>query len=81
MKLAKNEFLSHKGGMWEVLKIALPLVLAASSHAVNLLADRIMLSHYSDEAVAASMAAGLTSFTLSCFFLGVIGYTGTFVAQ
>ena len=81
MKLAKNEFLSHKGGMWEVLKIALPLVLAASSHAVNLLADRLMLSHYSDEAVAASMAAGLTSFTLSCFFLGVIGYTGTFVAQ
>jgi len=67
--------------MWEMLKIAFPLVLAASAHAVNLLADRIMLDHYSSAAVAGSMAAGLTSFTLSCFFLGIIGYTGTFVAQ
>ena len=33
--------------MWEILKIALPLVLASSAHAVNLLADRIMLEHYS----------------------------------
>ena len=81
MKLQKNQFLSHQGGMWEVLKIALPLILASSAHAVNLLADRIMLDHYSSEAVAGSMAAGLTSFTLSCFFLGIIGYTGTFVAQ
>jgi len=81
MKLQKNQFLTHKGGMWEVLKIAFPLVLAASAHAVNLLADRIMLDHYSSAAVAGSMAAGLTSFTLSCFFLGIIGYTGTFVAQ
>ena len=59
MKLQKNQFLSHKGGMWEVLKIALPLILASSAHAVNLLADRIMLDHYSSEAVAGSMAAGL----------------------
>ena len=81
MKLQKNKFLSHRGGMWEVLKIALPLILASSAHAVNLLADRIMLDHYSDAAVAGAMAAGLTSFTLSCFFLGIIGYTGTFVAQ
>ena len=81
MKLDKNTFLSHQGSMWEILKIALPLVLASSAHAVNLLADRIMLEHYSAEAVAGSMAAGLTSFTLSCFFLGIIGYTGTFVAQ
>ena len=81
MKKQKNEFLEHNGGMWEVLKIAFPLILAASAHAVNLLSDRIMLDFYSDEAVAGSMAAGLTSFTLSCFFLGIIGYTGTFVAQ
>ena len=45
MKLDKNAFLSHRGGMWEILKIALPLVLASSAHAVNLLADRIMLEH------------------------------------
>ena len=27
MKIAKNKFLSNKGGMWKVLKIALPLIL------------------------------------------------------
>ena len=81
MKIQKNSFLSHKGGMLEVLKIAFPLILASSAHAVNLLADRIMLAKYSDDAVAGSMAAGLTAFTLACFFLGVIGYSGTFVAQ
>ena len=68
MKLLKNEFLSNRGSISEVLKIALPLILASSAHAVNLLADRIMLDHYSDAAVAGSMAAGVTSFTLSCFF-------------
>lgn len=81
MKIARNKFLTHNGGMGEVLKIALPLVLASSAHAINLLSDRIMLDYYSDTAVAGSMSGGLTSFTLSCFFLGIINYTGTFVAQ
>lgn len=81
MKRSNNEFLNHEGRIRDVLKIAFPLVLAASAHALNLLSDRIMLSRYSEEAIAGSMAAGLTAFALSCFFLGIIGYTGTFVAQ
>lgn len=81
MKISKNEFLHNDGGILDVLKIALPLIIASSAHAVNLLADRIMLEHYSTVAVAGCMASGVTSFTLSCFLLGIIGYTGTFVAQ
>lgn len=81
MKIQKNQFLSTEGGLFEVLRIALPLIMGAAAHALNLLADRVMLSHYSEEAVAASLTGGLTGFTIACFFLGTIGFTGSFVAQ
>ena len=45
----------RNGGIGEVLKIALPLVAATSCHAVNTLIDRIMLSHYSQNAMAAAL--------------------------
>lgn len=73
--------MTSSGGFLEILRIALPLICAASSQAVNLYVDRAMLSHYSHEALGASFAGGLTNFTIVCVFVGLIGYTGTFVAQ
>lgn len=81
MKIAKNEYMSSTGGFLDILKIAFPLICAASSQAVNLYVDRAMLSHYSHEALGASFAGGLTNFTIVCVFVGLVGYTGTFVAQ
>lgn len=69
------------GGIRHVLRVAVPLVLASSSTAVKIFIDRTMLSHYSDVAFSASFSAGITNFTLGCFFLGIVMYTGTFVAQ
>lgn len=69
------------GNVGEVLKIALPLVLASAGHTVNLFADRVMLARYSQEAVAAAFPAGLTAFTAACLFFGTIGYVNAFVAQ
>ena len=69
------------GGLYQMVGIAFPLVLASAGHAINLFADRVMLARYSQEAVSAAFPAGLTSFTLSCFFFGVIGYVNSFVAQ
>lgn len=69
------------GGFLEVFRIALPLILSNSCHAVNMFTDRLMLAHFSKEAVAAAFTGGLTNFTISCIFVGTIGYTGTFVAQ
>ena len=69
------------GSVGEVLKIALPLVVATSCHAVNNMVDRIMLSHYSQNAMAAALPAGSTSFSFSCLFFGLVAYTGSFVAQ
>ncbi len=69
------------GSFAEVFRIALPLILSNSCHAVNMFTDRLMLTHFSREAVAAAFTGGLTNFTISCIFVGTIGYTGTFVAQ
>lgn len=81
MKIPKNSYKLRSGGFLEVLKVALPLILSHSCHAVNMFVDRLMLAQHSQEAVAASFTGGLTNFTLSCLFVGTVGYTGTFVAQ
>jgi len=64
-----------------VVRVAFPLVMATSGHALRLFADRVMLSHFSEDAIGASMPAGLTCFTFMSFFIGMAGYTNTFVAQ
>lgn len=69
------------GGMRDVLRIALPLVIASAGHAIRLASDRIMLSDVSTESLAASMPAGLGSFVIMSFFMGMAGYANTFVAQ
>lgn len=72
---------SVRGNVWEVLKIALPLILASAGHSINLFTDRLMLQHYSEDAMAAAFPAGLTSFALVCYFVGTVGYGNAFVAQ
>lgn len=81
MKLYKSDFLSNDGSLLNVLRVALPLILSSSCHAVNMFMDRLMLTRYSQPSAAAAMTSGLTSFTLQCFFVGAVGYAGTFVAQ
>lgn len=69
------------GSIREVLKIALPMVIANSAYTVMQFSDRIFLARYSDIAIQAAMPAGLLSFSLICLFLATAGYSGTFVAQ
>jgi len=69
------------GDLRQVLRVAFPLIMASSGHALRLFADRVMLAQYSQTAIAAAMPAGLASFCLMCFFIGTAGYAGTFVAQ
>ena len=81
MDVKKSDFLTNNGGLLAVLKVALPLILSSSCHAVNMFMDRLMLTRYSQPSAAAALTGGLTSFTLQCFFVGAVGYAGTFVAQ
>lgn len=43
--------------------------------------DRVFLANYAVEAITAALPAGILSFTLISFFMGVAGYTNSFVAQ
>lgn len=69
------------GGYREALRIALPLILSTSAWSVQHFVDRMFLTWYSKEAVAAAMPAGILNFTFISFFMGVAGYANTFVAQ
>lgn len=69
------------GGYREVLKIAIPLILSTGSWSLQHFIDRMFLTWYSPEAIAASLPAGLLNWTLVSFFVGVATYANTFVAQ
>ncbi len=68
-------------GYREVLKLALPLILSTSSTSLQHFVDRMFLTWYSPEAIAASVPGGILSFTLMCLFLGTAAYVNPFVAQ
>lgn len=69
------------GGYKEVLKIAGPLILSMGSWSLMHFIDRIFLTWYSSEALAAALPASLLSFAFGSFFIGTAGYVNTFVAQ
>ena len=71
----------RENGYRKVLAIAFPLILSTGSWSVKLFVDRMLLTWYSPEAVAASMPAGILNFALMSIFIGTAGYTNTFVAQ
>lgn len=72
---------SSPNGYKDVLKVSLPLVASMASTTVMLFTDRMFLGWYSLDAIAAATPAGLTAFLFMCFFLGVVAYTNTFIAQ
>ncbi len=65
----------------DVVILALPLVISTMSFTVMTFIDRMFLTWYSIDAVAAAMPAGMLQFTLISFPLGVATYVNTFVAQ
>ena len=69
------------GGYREVLVIAVPLILSTGAWSLLLFVDRMFLSWYSSEAIAAAMPAGMASFAMMCLFIGTAAYVNTFVAQ
>lgn len=76
----KNRW-NGESGYRQVLIIAIPLILSTGSWSVQQFVDRIFLTWYSPEAVAAAMPAGLLNFTLMSLFIGIAGYVSTFAAQ
>jgi MATE family multidrug resistance protein len=63
------------------MALALPLVISTMSFTVMTFIDRMFLTWYSIDAVAAAMPAAMLQFTLISFPLGMATYVNTFVAQ
>lgn len=70
-----------ESGYRQVLIIALPMILSTGSWSLQNFIDRMFLSWYSPEALAASVPAGLLCFAFICFFIGIATILNTFVAQ
>ena len=70
-----------EGGYREFLALAIPLILSTSLWSVQHFVNRMFLTWYSPEAIAAALPAGLLSFAVASLFMGTASYTGTFVAQ
>ena len=70
-----------ENGYRDILAVAIPLILSTSSWALQHFVDRMFLTWYSPETIAAAMPAGMLNFTIMSLFIGTAGYAGTFVAQ
>lgn len=72
---------SCEGGYRQFLVIAVPLILSTGTWSVQQFVDRMFLSWYSTDMIAAAMPAGILNFTVLSVFIGIASYIGTFVAQ
>lgn len=72
---------SEENGYRVVLKMAVPLILSTGAWAIQQFIDRIFLTWYSPEAIAAALPAGISNFTLFSLLIGTASYVNTFVAQ
>ncbi len=80
MKYLKHKWKSD-GGYREVLVVAIPLILSTATWSIQHFVDRMFLTWYSPETIAAAMPAGMLNFTIISIFMGTAGYVSTFVAQ
>jgi MATE family multidrug resistance protein len=72
---------NHEGGYRQILTIAFPLILSTGSWSLQHFVDRMILTWYSPDAIAASTPAGILNYTLMSLFSGTAGFVSTFVAQ
>ncbi len=68
-------------GYREILRVGLPLVASMGSATVMQFTDRLFLSKYSVEAIAAALPASLASLTIMLTFMGLCGYSTVLIAQ
>lgn len=76
-----NEQSRVKGGIKEMLMIALPMLISMGCDAVMVFTDRLFLSRLSSDHMNASMGGGIFLGTLTIFFTGLIAYSTALVAQ
>ncbi|MDR1080591.1 MAG: MATE family efflux transporter [Deltaproteobacteria bacterium] len=68
-------------GYREVLALGVPLVTSTLASSAMMFTDRLFLSRFSLDSIAAALPAGIMKFMLTAFFFGTVTYTGVFAAQ
>lgn len=72
---------NEEGGIKKLLTIAVPMVISTIAWTIQHFVDRMFLTWYSPETIAAAMPSGILHFNMVCIFLGIAGYVNVFVAQ
>jgi MATE family multidrug resistance protein len=70
-----------KGGVAEMLSIALPMIVSTSCDGIMTFTDRLFLSRLGPEQMNAAMGGGVAMQMMMFFFIGLTGYTTALVAQ
>lgn len=69
------------GGIYDLLPIALPMMISQSFDTAMMFIDRLFLSKLGEGYMAACMSGGMISFTTMTFFIGLLSYSGTLTAH
>ena len=72
---------ARPGGYRELILIAWPLVLSSGTQSLQHVVDRILLNWFSQDAMAASLPAGILFWSVLSLPFGTLMYVNAFVAQ
>lgn len=72
---------SEKGGVMELLAIAMPMIISTACDGIMTFTDRLFLAKLSSEQMNAAMGGGVMLQVMTFFFIGLIGYSTALVAQ
>lgn len=70
-----------EGGVREMIYIAFPMLVSNACETVMVFTDRLFLSRLGSVQMSAAMGGGMSSFMLTVFFIGLIGYSTAMIAQ
>lgn len=76
-----NRHWQGPGGIAALIPIAVPMILSNIFDTVMMFVDRLYLSHVGKEHMAGCMSSGLTAWSCTVFFVGVISYVSAIVAR
>ncbi|QDV52494.1 MATE family efflux transporter [Gimesia fumaroli] len=76
-----SDTLVRPGSLRELANVAIPLVLSCGSLSIMHVVDRIFLTWWSTDAVAAALPAGMIQWAAMSIAMGMATYVNTFVSQ
>src|SRR5512133_1956251 len=70
-----------KGGMRELLSLAIPMIVSSACDGAMTFTDRLFLARIGSDEMNAAMGGAVALQVLTFFFVGLTGYTTALVAQ